>query len=338
MSQEFPETTNHGLEEESIFHQFITGTKETRKYFYPAVALIGLAVIVTYFLIGGYLKTVLYVFYMYAALALFWNSFSGYSGYIMFGVTLFYGLSAYSTAALVVHTDIHWVAALLAGAVTSTVAAVFIGYVLLRLSGVYFAIGTFMLMEGIVELIYYENEVTGLLGGSSGLVVQSVSIELVYFVFAAFMLVGLIYSYELGTSKFGMRLMAVRDDEEALASLGVNPLKYTLPAFVATAFFMAMLGSFYVMSLGFVYPNTPFRVFIIVLVILATILGGMGTVWGPLLGLALLYPMRELLWESFPNLYLVLYGIVLIGVVLALPKGIIQKAIDKGYLPDRRFL
>lgn len=327
----------YAISEESLLSQFfLLGSKESRKYFYPLVALAGGLLAVLMVTVDALLLQTIYFLLMYVALVSVWNFFSGYSGYIIFGVPIFFGVGGYSTAGIVKAFGVEWYVALLAAALLAGVAAVFLGYVLLRLSGIYFGIGTFLILEGLREGLYFERHVTGFLGGSSGITMPPIGPNTTYLAFAAVAILTVTLTYEMATSKFGLRLMAIREDEEALTSLGVNPLKYKLSAFVIAAVIMAVLGSLYGLTLGFLYPETPFNFKIISTVILAAVLGGRGTILGPILGVVLLYSLEEALWLNYPNLFLIIYGIALVVIVLLLPEGIINRLKKSGILPDER--
>lgn len=328
---------SYAISEESLVAQFfLLGTKESRKYFYPVLAVAGVLVFASMELVGSYMQQTVYFLLMYIALVSIWNFFCGYSGYIIFGVTIFFGIGGYATAGIVKAFGVDWYVALLAAALLTGVVAVLLGFVLLRLSGIYFGIGTFLILEGLREGLYFERHVTGFLGGSSGITMPPIDSTTTFVAFAFMALLTVTLTYEMATSKFGLRLMAIREDEAALTSLGVNPLKYKLTAFVIAAVVMAALGSLYGLTLGFLYPETPFNFQLLSTVILAAVLGGRGTIVGPIIGVVLLYSLEEALWLNYPNLFLIIYGIALVVIVLLLPEGIINRLKKSGILPDER--
>ncbi|NHN42814.1 branched-chain amino acid ABC transporter permease [Halorubellus sp. JP-L1] len=325
------------ITEESLWRQFlVTGSKEYRKYFYPVLGVLALAIVTSMFVVGAYLHEFLYILFMYVGLACLWNFLSGYSGYVLFGVTIFFGVGAYATAGVMNAFAVSWPVGLLAAALISLGISAVIGYILLRISGIYFAIGTLLIVEGTREAIFVEDGVTGHLGGASGITVSPVSSEITFLGFGLLALFTIALTYELATSKFGLRMMAIREDEEALVSLGVNPLRYKLTAFVLISIVMGIIGGMYVLTLGFMYPETPFNHQIILTVILAAILGGRGTVWGPVLGIIILVPLEEVLWLNYPDIFLVLYGLCLMAVILFIPDGIINRLKTMGILPNSR--
>jgi branched-chain amino acid transport system permease protein len=133
-------------------------------------------------------------------------------------------------------------------------------------------------------------------------------------------------------------MLAIREDEEALRSLGVNPIKYKVPAFAAHGALTALAGGAFALSLGFVFPTTVFSVDITITLILVVVLGGIGTVWGPVIGTLILIPLQELFWLEFPALHLIAYGLFLVGVILLMPEGIISRLKDLDILPQTRGL
>jgi len=311
------------------------GYSGDRTEFYALIALGALAMWgITFFTSIFWIK-VLYALYMYIAFGSAWNLLSGYTGYPTFGPMLFIGSGAYATAFFNVHAGLPWFSALAAAVVFSTVLAAVLGVILLRISGIYFAIGTLLVAEAAREGVLLEDN---LLGGSTGITLTRLPIEQVYLLFAAIAIVSIVITYEVATSRFGLRMLAIREDEEALRSLGVNPIKYKVPAFAAHGALTALAGGAFALSLGFVFPTTVFSVDITITLILVVVLGGIGTVWGPVIGTLILIPLQELFWLEFPALHLIAYGLFLVGVILLMPEGIISRLKDLDILPQTRGL
>lgn len=318
-----------------ILNRINLGYSGDRKEFYAIIALGAAAMwAITFFVSTLWIK-VLYALYMYIAFGSAWNLLSGYTGYPTFGPMLFIGSGAYATAFFDVHAGLSWAGALTAAVVVSAVLATVLGVIMLRISGIYFAIGTLLVAEAAREGVLMEDN---LLGGSTGITLTRLPTEQVYILFAGIALASIIITYEVATSRFGLRMLAIREDEEALRSLGVNPIKYKVPAFAAHGAITALAGGAFALSLGFIFPTTVFSIDITVTLILVVILGGLGRVWGPVLGTLILIPLQELFWLEFPALHIIAYGLFLVGVIVLMPEGIISRLRDLNILPQTRGL
>ncbi|MFC6954738.1 branched-chain amino acid ABC transporter permease [Halorubellus litoreus] len=309
------------------------GNPTDRTLFYAAIVVGALLIWGVTFLVNTFWIKVLYSLYMFVALAAAWNYLSGYTGYPTFGPMMFIGIGAYGTVFFSIHMNFPWYAALAGAAIVGVVAAAITGFILLRLNGIYFAIGTLLFAEAVHEAILIEDN---LLGGSGGVNLSGTSLTVTYLLFAALALVSIVVTYETATRTFGLRMLAIREDEEALRAVGVNPLKYKMSAFCVHGLLTTLTGGAFALSLGFVFPGTVFSVDITITLILIAILGGIGTVWGPVLGALVLIPMQELLWLEFPNLNLILLGLFLVLVIVQMPEGIISKLKDMEVLPRTR--
>lgn len=322
-------------EEPGVLNRINLGYSGDRKEFYALIALGAVAMWAITFALSTFWIKLLYALYMYIAFGSAWNLLSGYTGYPTFGPMLFIGSGAYATAFFNVHAGLSWVGALAAAVVVSSVLATVLGVIMLRISGIYFAIGTLLVAEAAREGVLMEDN---LLGGSTGITLAKLPIEQVYILFAVIALVSIIVTYEVATSRFGLRMLAIREDEEALRSLGVNPIKYKVPAFAAHGALTALAGGAFALSLGFIFPTTVFNIEITITLILVVILGGLGTVWGPVLGTLLLIPLQELFWLEFPSLHIIAYGLFLVGVIILMPEGIVSRLKDLDILPQTRGL
>jgi branched-chain amino acid transport system permease protein len=313
----------------------------------PSPAWIGLlalaaATVLGPLLFGGVAPlNMLVLVLLYAGLAQAWNLLGGYAGQVSLGNAAFFGIGAYTSTYLLLERTISPWLGLVAGAVLAAIFAVIIGYPVFRLGGHYFAIATIALAE--IMLILFSN--WGAVGGSVGLSVPFIRGEdrrpadsWLYMQFNQMREGYLIIALVLATlvtlivvlverSKIGYYLRAIKNDQEAARTLGVNVLKYKLIALVLSASLTAMLGTFYAQYLLFIDPETTMRLELSVLIALVAILGGVGTVAGPLLGAAVLIPLSELtrstLGGSGTTLDLVLYGGLIILVSVIQPNGLI---------------
>jgi branched-chain amino acid transport system permease protein len=267
---------------------------------------------------------------MYVVLALSWNIISGFTGYTSFGHVAFYGIGAYACAILVADHDWHWLASLGVGAVLAAVVAVVIGYPVLRLKGPYFAIAMLGAAEGtrVIATVW-----DGLTHGGLGISLPSRETSMVtYYAMLVLMAVTIAAAYLVGHSRFGIRLNAIREDEGAAEALGIDATRYKLAAFTLSAIFPAVAGGIQAYKVLYIDPPSVFFVQITIAMALMSMLGGKGTVIGPIAGAVLLYTAQELTWVNFPSAHLIAYGLFIIVVARFVPRGLVGFAIDRGWV------
>ena len=295
------------------------------------LVLLGIALI-TLFLFpvtspGSYYLHLLILIFMYGTMASSWNIIGGYAGYISFGHVVFFGVGAYTTAILQREFGLSpFVTAPLAGILASMVAAS-IGYPSLKTRGAYFAIVTLALCF-VGQLITTNLEFTG--GGvgiSLDLVPWDVDVMKVPFYYGMLLALcaTIFISYRIKNSKFGLGLIAIREDEEKAEAVGINTTQYKLLAFVASAFFVGVVGGLYSYYMSYIDPPTVFSALLSINVLIMAIFGGRGTIWGPVIGAIILMLLSEyLLYNISSQVHLIVYGLLLITVVLFLPDGIMS--------------
>ena len=277
-----------------------------------------------------YLRSFLLFTMMYVVLALSWNIISGFTGYTSFGHVAFYGIGAYACAILVADYRWHWLASLGAGAVVSAVVAVAIGYPVLRLKGPYFAIAMLGAAEGtrVVATVW-----DSLTHGGLGISLPSADTSTpTYYAMLALMVLTIVVCYVVGHSRFGIRLNAIREDEGAAEALGIDATRYKLAAFVLSAVFPAVAGGIQAYKVLYIDPPGVFFVQITIAMALMSMLGGKGTVIGPIVGAAVLYTAQELTWVNFPSAHLIAYGLFIIVIARFMPRGLVGFAIDRGWV------
>jgi branched-chain amino acid transport system permease protein len=276
-----------------------------------------------------YLRSFLMFTMMYVVLALSWNIISGFTGYTSFGHVAFYGIGAYTCAILVADHGWHWIPTLLAAGVVAGLAALAIGYPVLRLKGPYFAIAMLGAAEGtrVIATVW-----DGLTHGGLGISLPNVENSFpTYYAMLVLMVLTIAVAYVVGHSRFGIRLNAIREDEAAAEALGVNTTVYKLAAFVLSAIFPAAAGGIQAYKVLYIDPPSVFFVQITIAMALMSMLGGKGTVVGPIVGAVLLYTIQELTWVNFPTAHLIAYGLFIIVVARFMPRGLMGFAIDRGW-------
>jgi branched-chain amino acid transport system permease protein len=279
--------------------------------------------------VSVYLRSFLMFTMMYVVLALSWNIISGFTGYTSFGHVAFYGIGAYTCAILVADYDWHWIPTLLVAGGVAAVVALALGYPVLRLKGPYFAIAMLGAAEGTrVIATVWDSLTHGGLGISFPNVENSFP---TYYAMLVLMVLTIAVAYAVGHSRFGVRLNAIREDEGAAEALGVNTTIYKLAAFVLSAIFPAAAGGIQAYKVLYIDPPSVFFVQITIAMALMSMLGGKGTVVGPIVGAVLLYTIQELTWVNFPTAHLIAYGLFIIIVARFMPRGLMGFAIDRGW-------
>lgn len=284
-----------------------------------AIALVALAVLPL--LVNPYVVSLVLSMAMYVALAASWNIISGYCGYVSFGHVVFWGTGAYTTAILVANHDVHWMLALPAGGVGAILLAAVTAYPMLKLTGVYFAISTLALAEAVRVFVSYFRGVTG---GGGGINLPSIiSLETGYFLMVAVAVACVGFTYTLGYTKFGRSLVAIRQNETAAASLGIDTTVRKTQALLASAFFAGLAGAVYLLTVSYIDPRTAFDITITLRSIMMAMFGGIGTVLGPVIGTVAFQSLSEAVWANFPFIHRALLGALIIAIVLLMPQGIL---------------
>ncbi len=268
----------------------------------------------------------------FAALAYSWNVISGCTGYLSFGQVSFFGIGAYATSILVMHTAVPWYVDAVIGAVIGGVSAALLGTIMLRLRGIMFALG----MLGLARILMVVASNWNFIGGAAGLTLPAQLTPIAVYVamwVAALVAFGL--NYFLLRSQWGLSVIGVRDEEVAAAAVGVPTSWVKTVAFILSALAPAAVGGLVAWNRSFLDPPSAFDPTLDLQVIVFALFGGIGTVWGPALGTLILVIVGEQFWAYLPELQLALYGVLVIAVVLAFPGGIVGVANRFGWLRRR---
>ena len=298
----------------------------------PVVLVAALVALAVYPAFGtGYgLRSVLQVF-MWIALAGSWNLISGLTGYVSFGHVAFFGAGAYTAGILIASSGWSWPAATLAGGVGAGVLALAIGWPCLRLKGPYFAIAMLGLNEVLRALVSYFE---GLTGGGNGLSMPTLDATVpVYYAMGVTALAVTLAARLIIGSRFGLRLMTIREDEMAAEAMGIHTFRHKLLAFLLSAIGPGIAGALAARDQGYIEPLSVFPLATTITMIVMTLFGGKGTVWGPVLGAAVLFVAQELVWARYPYIHPLLFGAIIVAVVLAMPRGILGLLQIKYRLP-----
>jgi branched-chain amino acid transport system permease protein len=280
---------------------------------------------------SGYGVRFMLQLFMWVALAQSWNLISGLTGYVSFGHVAFFGTGSYAAGILIVNAGWPWFWASLAGGVAAAALAFIIGYSCLRLRGPYFAIAMLGLNEVMRVLVSYFE---GLTGGGLGLSLPTLQANIsIYYAMGGVALAVTLLAHFVITSRFGLRLMAIREDEVAAEATGINTLRYKLFSFLLSAVGPGMVGGLSARDQGYIEPISVFPLLTTITMIVMCLFGGKGTIWGPVLGAVLLFVFQELVWTKFLYLHQLLFGAIIVAVVLVMPKGILGVLQERYRLP-----
>jgi branched-chain amino acid transport system permease protein len=270
---------------------------------------------------------------LYASLlAQAWNILGGYGGQFSFGHALFFGTGAYVQAVAQVNLGLNPWVALVAAVLVAAAVGLFVGALTFRygLKGSYFALVTLAFAE-VFRILAVS---VGFTGGGVGLMLplnesfanmQFGSRKGYIVLVLGFVVAAMLVTAWLRHSRFGAQLQAVRDNEDAARAIGVDPWSVKLGAIVLSAGFMGAGGAFYVQVFQYIDPGIAFGPASSVEALVAAIVGGMGTLWGPVLGATVLHLLAEAtrnLFGSLPGLNMVIYGSVLVLIVMFVPRGL----------------
>lgn len=313
-----------------------------QKGFVPAL-LLALAVFVALLALPSLLHErpfelrMMILIFLFAMMGQGWNVLGGYAGQVSIGHGLYFGLGAYTTALLATKFGVDPWLGLAAGILVPAVCGVLVGLPCFRLKGHYFVIATLVVAESVFQVFTVWEWVGGAVGielpvKSEGLAnFQFHRDKTPYYYIALAMLLAVTAAvWWLKNSRIGFLLRAIRDDEEAVRSLGFSPQRYKSLAMAVSAAILGAAGVFHAQYVLFVDPFSVLGLHISVLVALFAILGGIGTLGGPILGAAILVPLSEYSRVAFSgsgrNVDLMIYGLLIMLISLYRPEGLIGMA------------
>jgi ABC-type branched-subunit amino acid transport system ATPase component/ABC-type branched-subunit amino acid transport system permease subunit len=275
-----------------------------------------------------YTQTVMLLGFLLAVQAVSWNIISGYAGYISLGHSAFLGLGAYAAAIVAVRQGVNPMYLAPLGALVATVAAVIIGAIVLRASSHAFVIITIALLLSTQAIATNWSSLTN---GSDGLTLplttwsRDIQALPFYYIFFVLMLLTVAFSAQIRRRKFGTGLIAIREDEGKAAAIGVNTSRYKIVAYGCSAFFIGLSGGFYAYFQTFLNPIGMFNILGSVMIVLAALIGGRGTLWGPVVGAFILQLGSEAatVYGGGSETRVLLFGLVLVLVVLFMPAGLL---------------
>ncbi len=278
------------------------------------------------FVSGALIRTVTVVV-MAAALAQAWNLIGGYTGYPAFGNVAFFGAGGYATAILMAKMKVDFLPAVLAGGIVAALYATLLGFPVLRLKGHYFSIATLGIAEATREVVANWDTLTG---GGSGITLPISPLrpqqfnQFMYFAMLAVFVGSVVLTYFITRSKLGYGMVAIREDEDAAKSLGINTTQFKVAAFALSALITGLVGGVYAYWNSSLIPEDAFNLDYTLRAILITIIGGPGSLFGPALGAIAFEFLRNFLWDRFPGLQFTFLGVMMVLTIIFMPKGVME--------------
>jgi len=291
---------------------------DLRKVWVPVLLLILLLLLAALPSIRpGYTVVLVYTILMYIVLTMSWVLFSGPTGYLSLAPAAFFGVGIYTSAVLAIKLPLPVVIAI--GGLASACLALLVGALTLRLKGIYFAIFTFGLVELIKNFVlWYELR----FNNTRGRFLIPVDNNTIYYVMLVILVALLLTTYLIRRSKYGLALQSIGEDEEAAAHTGVNVTLLKVITFAISAVFIGAAGSIWAIRLTYIDPIIAFDLNNSFMPVLMAIFGGMGQLYGPILGAVVFSYLREVLITRFPFYYMLLIGTILLVAILYLPNGL----------------
>jgi len=274
--------------------------------------------------------------FFYAYLTISWNLLGGFAGQLSLGHTAFTGIGAYTSTLLFANLGLSPWLGMFLGGIFSGAVAVGIGYPCFRLRGAYYALATLGFVEMLRLIVTNTNEVLGIqIKGATGIDVpllghspmnfQFVNKEYYYYVILVMTLAALFITYKVSKSKFGYYLFAIKNDLDAAQSLGINVTNCRLKAAALSGFLAGLGGTFYAQLFLFIDPEAIIGSYLSLEIVLIAIVGGRGTLLGPIWGAFFLVPISEFtrifLGGTYLGVHLLVFGVILILVIIFLPRG-----------------
>jgi len=287
----------------------------------PPLLLLGLLAALPFFDLGANQIKVLFLTFVSIGASVGWNILGGFAGQVSFGFAVFYGLGAYTTAVGINQGLSPYLTYPLAGAVAA-VASLLVGLPTFRLRGPYFAIATIGVSEA-TRVIMTNLEFTG--GASGYRITEHVPFRQGEHYYTGLILAAcaVVVSIAVRQSRFGLGLRAIRDDQDAAADSGVNPYTYKLAAHALAAALTGAAGGVYARYAAFIDPEGVFGFPRSVGILLMPVIGGVNTIWGPVIGGGVYGVIEEELVARFPQIHLLLYGVLVMLIILFEPGGVV---------------
>ncbi len=297
--------------------------------------VVALAAAVAFPLVVGntFFQHIMILFFMFATMAVAWNIMGGYAGMFSFGQVAFFGIGAYTSSFLLITCHVNPWLGLIAGGLGAAIVGAAIGYPCSNLRGHYFAIATIAFGE-IVRTCFNNWKMVGAAEGLSLPMLDEGLLNFMfhssklpyYYIILVFLLIALAVCYLVSTSKMGYYFRAIKESHDVAEVLGVNVVWYRLMAVMVSAFLSAMAGTFYAQYVLYIDPDSVLLLPISIQIVLISMLGGAGSVMGPVIGAAILIPISEItrvwLGSKGTGIDMLIYGFLITMISVYQPRGV----------------
>lgn len=292
------------------------------------------------FFLNAYALRILTTIFMFAVITQALNIIAGYTGYPAFGNVVFFGLGAYGTGVMMVKFQFPFIGSMLVGSLLCLLFTVVFGLPLLRLRGHYFAIATLGLNEATRAVV---DNLTNLTGGGMGLSlplphgsVQS-NTRFFYYLLLGTWVLSMLFSAALIKSRFGFALRTIRSNEASAEGFGINTVRHKILAWMISALLTGMAGCIYAYWMSYIEPSVVFDMTISIKSFVMLLLGGAGTLMGPILGAFFVEGISLLTWSHLLNYHIGILGILIMAVVLFVPRGFVAFLKDRLHFAETLF-
>jgi branched-chain amino acid transport system permease protein len=295
------------------------------KKFVPLVVF-AVLLLVPFIGFSSYIMHILILVLLWSVIGMAWNVLGGYAGQVSFGHAAFFGFGAYTAGILYQHLGISAWWGLPASIVVLTILSLVVGYICLRLRGAYFALATLALGE--ICRVSAENLVDFTRGNLGIMIQERTWVEKTWYFYIILLIAAgsyLIIKLFM-ESKPGFYFIAIREDQDAAESLGINTTLYKTIALCLSGVLTGIAGAFYMNYMGYIDPETVFHLYnISIVTVMVVMVGGAATYWGPVIGAVIMVFLAEII-RSLPHVgaaHMTIFGVILILIIMFLPNGIV---------------
>ena len=293
-------------------------------------AVVAVGLVLSFALTERYHHRILTLVFLWAAMGLAWNIIGGYAGQISFGHQAFFGIGAYVTVLLAAKLKLTPWIGMLGGAGVAVLAAVLIGTPTFRLAGIYFGLATLaypLIFRIVMDFLGYQEVAIPMVRDQPALFMQFAEPRTFDLLALGILAATLVLSRVIETSRLGYSLRAIKENEQAAEAMGVDSFRCKMIAYMLSAAPAAIVGAVYAHAILFIVtPEAVFGVLVIVQTLTVCFVGGVGTLWGPIIGAAIMIPVSEILdttvGDRLPGIQGVVYGAALMAVMLFAPEGL----------------
>jgi branched-chain amino acid transport system permease protein len=309
---------------------------ETRRQYLAVAGFAAAVLVLCVVLRSAYYQLVLTTVLLWAVMSLAWNVLSGYSGYFSFGHASFWGLGAYAVALGMIHFDQSPWLTIPFCAIVGALAGALIGYPTFRLKGHYFALAMLaypLAMLYVFQWLGYQELTLPMHREAPGLYMQFADPRVYVVLALALLVAALLISLKVENSRFGMALLAIKQNEPAAEAAGIDTWRWKMLALMLSGALAAMAGGLYAVVLLVVTPDTVFGMLVSAQALILALFGGVGSLWGPVIGATVLVPLAEglnaELGDVLPGIQGVVYGVAIIAIILLAPEGVYWRVLDR---------